>query len=154
MSAYCTPCSLSLLADSSHSCLLIHLGISQCSLGINSGLPSVVCALVCSSRIAWEKPTITALGFRLGLCLSLEFLSEWNVVEERPRVVELVIPRPLEIAHGLEHAVQLFVAYEGQEGGWDSGFAGGAWGIVGRGVSEDAFWLAGSWMIVSSLLLL
>jgi hypothetical protein len=57
----------------------------------------------------------------LGLCgcprLLLELLGEWLVIEEYPRVVELVIPCPLQVAHALQHIVDFFVAHQRYDGG-------------------------------------
>jgi hypothetical protein len=60
------------------------------------------------------SPTISTLRFRLSLCEALEFFGEGDVVEERPRVVELRVPRPLEVPHGLHHLFQLRVADKGE----------------------------------------
>lgn len=60
------------------------------------------------------EPTIVALGFRCGARLLLEFFGEGLVVEKGPRVVELVIPRPLKILHGPNHVIHLLVSYQRQ----------------------------------------
>ena len=36
---------------------------------------------------------VVALCFRFGLCESLEFFGEGDIIEEGPGVVEFVIPR-------------------------------------------------------------
>lgn len=43
---------------------------------------------------------VPGLGLGRGARLALEFLGEGDVVEEGPRVVELVVPRGLEVDHG------------------------------------------------------
>jgi hypothetical protein len=89
---------------------------------------------------------VSALGLGGGLGLLLELGREWDVVEEGPRVVELVVPRLLEVAHGLQHAVELLVAHQGQQGGVDARGARGAGGVgfLGR-VDEDALGFARGW---------
>lgn len=41
----------------------------------------------------------------------LEFFGEGLVVEEGPRVVELVVPRSLQILHALQHILEFFISY-------------------------------------------
>ena len=69
----------------------------------------------------------------LGLCvfasLSLELLSEGYVVDKSPRVVELVVPSPLEVFHGLDQLDELLIANEGQQCGIDA-IAVGIVGVV------------------------
>lgn len=59
--------------------------------------------------------TIVTRRIRLSLCLALELCREGFVVEKHPGVIELVIPRSLEILHGLYHALQLTVPNQRQE---------------------------------------
>lgn len=90
------------------------------------------------------RRTVSALGLRRGLCLLLELVREVNIVEESPWIVELVVPCALQIAHGLEHALQLLVPHQCQERrvnalGWV-----GVRSVSFGGASQDAFGFAAS----------
>ena len=52
------------------------------------------------------------LSFCVLSGLPLEFLREWDVVDEGPWVVEFVVPCPLEILHRLNELAKLLVADE------------------------------------------
>lgn len=65
--------------------------------------------------------TVSDLGLRYRARSLLELFGKGHVVEKGPGVVELVVPCPLEVAHRLQHAFQLLVSYQGQQGGIDSG---------------------------------
>jgi hypothetical protein len=60
----------------------------------------------------------------------LEFFGKGFVIDESPWVIELVVPRPLEIAHRRDQIVQLFVPDEGEKGGIDAGGVGAVGGVV------------------------
>lgn len=60
-------------------------------------------------------------GLGGGLCLLLELLGEFDVVEEDVGVVEFAVPGALQIVHGLEQLVQLLVADEGDKRGIGAG---------------------------------
>lgn len=59
--------------------------------------------------------TIMAFGAGLRLRLLLKLLGKGDVIEERPGIIELVVPCALEIVHRLEHARQLLVAHQRQQ---------------------------------------
>lgn len=65
-----------------------------------------------------------------------ELLGEGFVIEEGPGVVELVVPGRFEVAHRLQHPIQLFVADEGEDGGVDPGAGGGVGSVGGVGAVE------------------
>jgi hypothetical protein len=65
--------------------------------------------------------TIAHLGLGGGLRLLLELFGEGLVVEEGPRVIEFVVPCPLQVVHALQHGLELFVAHQRQDGGIDAG---------------------------------
>ena len=54
--------------------------------------------------------TIVAFCFCLSLCPDLELIRERNVVEEHPGIVELMVPRSLEILHCLDHPWKLIIS--------------------------------------------
>lgn len=72
--------------------------------------------------------TIVALGLGRSLRLIHKLFAEWDFVEKRPGVIELVIPCPFEIAHGLQHTLQLFVSHQSQQSRINSS----RWVRVGR----------------------
>ena len=95
-----------ILADSSKRDLSIHDGTAQCSLGI----VSVENQTMCNHH---RTPlTVIALRLRDCRCLPLELRSKRHIVKESPRVVELGIPRPLQILHRLHHIIHLFVPHQ------------------------------------------
>ena len=49
------------------------------------------------------------LRIRLTLHSPLELVGEVNIVKECPGVVELAVPSPLQVPHGANHAIYLFV---------------------------------------------
>ena len=55
--------------------------------------------------------TISHIRLCRCTCSLLELVCERLVVEESPWVVELVVPRPLEIMHTLKHIFELLIAY-------------------------------------------
>lgn len=71
---------------------------------------------------------IVAFGFCFGAGAMFEFFGEGDVVEEGPGVVELVVPGSFEVFHGLDHAVDFFIADEGEDCCVD---AGGVWVVGG-----------------------
>ena len=73
---------------------------------------------------------IVARSAGFGAGLGFEFFGEGLVVEEGPGVVEFVVPGSFEIAHGLDHAVDFFIADEGEDGGVDSRGIGVVGGVV------------------------
>ena len=81
--------------------------------------PSAPSVLVLKSNVSYAPPywsaclTISTLCFRFCLCPSLELFVERYVVEKRPRIIKLGVPRPLEILHGLNHAVDFVVTNQG-----------------------------------------
>lgn len=91
--------------------------------------------------------TVSAFGLGRSLRLLLELGGERDVVKEGPGVVELVIPGPLEVVHGLHHAVQLLVAHQGQQGGIDARRACGTRRIFFGRICEDTLGLARSWSV-------
>ena len=48
-----------------------------------------------STIVSDEALTVYASGLGLGLGATFELLGEVNIVDERPRIVKLAIPRPL-----------------------------------------------------------
>lgn len=60
---------------------------------------------------------ISALGVSIGLRDLFELVGKGFVVDEGPGVIEFVIPCALQVLHGLDELVELFVADEGEEGG-------------------------------------
>lgn len=68
----------------------------------------------CAGQLDNVRHTKAHLGLGSGPRLFLEFVGEWLVVEEGPWVVELVVPRPLEIFHRLDELAKLLVANERQ----------------------------------------
>lgn len=70
----------------------------------------------------------------LRLCFSLrpplELLRERDVVEEDPRVIELAVPGPFQVANRGDQVVKFFVSYEGNERGVGAGRVGAVGGVV------------------------
>lgn len=91
-----------------------------------------------------EQHTVVALGIGRGACLLLELFGEGLVVEESPRVVKFVVPRPLEVYHGRYHIVHLFIADKGQQCGTDSIGVFSVWRILLRRSYESSLRFAGS----------
>jgi hypothetical protein len=60
----------------------------------------------------------TIVGFGVGCRrrLLLELFCEGFIIEESPRIVELVVPCPLEVVHGLDHVINLLVPHQCQQG--------------------------------------
>ncbi len=73
---------------------------------------------------------IAAFCFCFGTGARLEFFCEGDVVEEGPGVVELVVPGSLKISHRLHHAVDFFIADQGEDGCVDTRGVGIISGIV------------------------
>lgn len=95
----------------------------------------------------WEgKRRRTIIAFRLGgsLRLLLEFVCEGLVVEEGPWVIELAVPCALQIVHGRNHIVHLFVSDQRQEGSIDAIRVFSIWRILVGCAMEDAFGFARS----------
>lgn len=69
--------------------------------------------------LLWHN-LVAHLGLGGGARGLFELFGKGNVVEEGPGVVELVVPSPFEILHGLEDAGQLFIADEREQGGVDA----------------------------------
>lgn len=67
----------------------------------------------------WHRPVlfwdqlVIALRFCRGARDTLELLRERDLVEEGPRIVELVVPRPFQITHRLYDACKLLVTDKG-----------------------------------------
>lgn len=79
-------------------------------------LGNLFCAMSIPLRIVLRKIlTKETLCFCRRLGPPLELLGEWLVVEEEPRVVELVIPGVLQVPYGRDQLVQLFVSNERDE---------------------------------------
>lgn len=55
---------------------------------------------------------ISNFRFRGSPCFVLELLIKRNFIEKRPRIIELVIPRPLQISHRLYEGIDLGVTDE------------------------------------------
>ena len=72
---------------------------------------------------------VIALCFGFGASAPFEFLREWNIVEEGPGIIEFRVPGTFEVAHGLDHTVNLFIAHEREDGRWDTGGIGRVGGI-------------------------
>jgi hypothetical protein len=70
--------------------------------------------------MAFGNNVVCDFGGCEGGGLLFEFIGEGHVVEKRPRVVELVIPRCLELLHGGKEFVEFFITHKGEEGGIDS----------------------------------
>lgn len=91
-----------------------------------------LCSRQLVSRLSLIHPlhrrTVANFGLGGGTRLPLELLIEGLVVEEGPRIIELVVPCPLEIAHRHQHVIQLPVAHEGNNGGVDAVGIG----VIGR----------------------
>jgi hypothetical protein len=66
------------------------------------------------------RRTIAHLGFCSGPRLLLELFRKGLVVEEGPRVIELVIPRALQVLHALQHSLEFLVTYQREDGGIDA----------------------------------
>jgi hypothetical protein len=64
--------------------------------------------------------TVAHLSLCGGLRLLFELFAKRLVVEEGPRVVELVIPRPFQVVHALQHSLELLVAHQRQDGSIDA----------------------------------
>ncbi len=73
---------------------------------------------------------VVAGGVGLGAGFDLEFLCKGDVVEEGPGVVEFMVPGAFEVAHGLHHAVNFFVAYEGEDGRINARGVGVVGGVI------------------------
>jgi hypothetical protein len=121
---YCTFCSTRRVTDSWTRSGLIHEGTSQCSAGTSS---ATLGQHVIQRTIHDRRHTVADLGFCSCSCLLLEIFGEWLVVEEYPRVIELVIPRSLQVGHALQHIVDFLISYQGDDGG----VCAGALRIVG-----------------------
>ena len=67
-----------------------------------------------------KQLTIYTLCLGLGLCEAFEFFSEWHIVEECPWIIELVVPGPFQILHGLYHSYRLLVTNQSKEGRIDT----------------------------------
>ena len=68
---------------------------------------------MCTGAKKDERTEIT-FRFRLHLCQTLEIFGKRYVVEESPGIIELRIPCSLQIPHGHQHAVELFIPHESQ----------------------------------------
>lgn len=79
-------------------------------------------------------------GFGFGADGALELFGEGDVVEERPWVVELGVPRAFEVAHGLEELIQLGVADEGNDGRLYAVGFGVVWGVIVARDSAECPW--------------
>ena len=66
------------------------------------------------------EPTIITLGLGRGSRLLDELIRERLVVEKGPRIIELVVPGSLEVLHGRNHGIHLFISDEGQQRGRDT----------------------------------
>ena len=66
------------------------------------------------NQIGRVARTVFTLRFRNRLCLLLEFFGELDVVKKRPRIIELVIPRPLEVSHRHDHIVDFLISHQRQ----------------------------------------
>ena len=77
----------------------------------------------------WDE-MVVARGLGFGAGFGFEVFGEGFVVEEGPGVVEFVVPGSFEVAHGLDHAVDFFIADEGKDGGIDSRGVGVVGGVV------------------------
>lgn len=91
-----------------------------------------------------KQRTVVALGIGRGACLLLKLFREGLVVEESPRVVEFVVPGPLEVYHGRYHIVHLFIADKGKQCGADSIGVFGVWRILVRRSYKGSLRFAGS----------
>lgn len=85
---------------------------------------------------------VDALCPRHRLRLALELLGKGLVVEKGPGVVELVVPRPLQVLHRLHHVVDLFVSHQRQQRGGDPGAVGGVGGIPLGGAAQYPLWFS------------
>ena len=105
-------CSSNSFADSRKRSILIQSGTSQCSLGTSSAYK----VRYGSSRsIRTRIRTILALGFGHSLSLLLELLGKGYIVEEDIRIVELAVPRSLQVSHCREQLTEFLIADEGNE---------------------------------------
>lgn len=70
-----------------------------------------------------KKGDHTIVAFGLGDCLSplLEFFCKGLVVEEDVGIIEFVVPRALEIAHGVDQIVKFLIADERDNRGIGTG---------------------------------
>ena len=65
-----------------------------------------------------SRPVILWYGVIVAFCicsslsLPLELFCEGDIIEEGPWVVELAVPRPLEIVHRRDKIVQFFVSHQ------------------------------------------
>ena len=100
-------CSLSIAADSSKRAVLIHEGTSQCSLGMTSTKMRDQYTRIKDDRTG--SFTVMAFCLCLSLRLDLKFVCEFDVVEECPGVIELMVPRSLKILHCLDHPQKLII---------------------------------------------
>lgn len=98
-----------------------------------------------------KQRTVVALGVGCGARLLLKLLREGLVVEESPRVVEFVVPGPLEIYHGRYHIVHLFIADKGEQCGADSIGVFGVWRILVRRSYKGSLGFAGSCRVVKAV---
>ena len=53
----------------------------------------------------FRNDLVADLCFCESLCSFFEFLRKVYIVEEGPRIVELVVPCPFEVLHGLNDAL-------------------------------------------------
>lgn len=125
MLAYWMSFSSRILTDSANRSSLIHDGFFQCSFGITSIKLHQYLALF-SHRY---RHTISAFRLCRSTRLAFEFGGKGDIVEEGPRVVELVVPCPFQILHRLQHPFELFITDECQEGRGDSSGSGFTWRI-------------------------
>lgn len=86
---------------------------------------------------------VVAWGVGFGAGAFFELGGEGLVVEEGPGVVELAVPGPFEVAHGLHHAVDFRVADQGENGCVDAGGIRVIRGVVVGGSPELASGLVG-----------
>jgi hypothetical protein len=64
-----------------------------------------------------HKHTITTLSLRFRLCPLLKLLIKRHIIKKRPRIIELRVPRPFQIAHRLHHAINLIIPHQTQQRG-------------------------------------
>ena len=58
---------------------------------------------------------VTTFGIGLLRRALFELLGEWLIIEECPRIVELVVPGGLKIGHARQDILQLAVSDEGEQ---------------------------------------
>ncbi len=84
--------------------------------------------------------TISHFGLGRCACLLLELLGERLIIEESPRIIELVIPCPLEVMHTLKQIIELLITYQTQKSSVDARAIRVIWCVVVSVDSSQGLW--------------